>query len=657
MGMSSFAQTPDFSCYGYASMAGGTTGGQGGPTVTPSTIEELLDYAADDQPRIILIDKEFKGPNVIRLGSNKTLLGIEDKAFINQIGVSIQSKHNIIIQNIKFTMTGVPISNDGENKIQGFNFDPDCIAIQADDDNLPENERKSHHIWIDHCEFYNEDPKTMTDYDRYDGLVDMKNDVQYVTISWNYFHDHHKACLNGKGNSDNYERKTTMHHNKFENIKSRMPLLRYGELHLLNNYMYNCPDGNGLNVRVQSNSYVEKNYFDNVKKPIFGKLSEGGRAHLVDNRFIDCGRLPSAHMTSDSPDADPLSDSEEFEDSDYTPPYLYSSICKPVNEVPAYVNQYVGIGIIEYEVVETYDCAGVLNGTASYDACNVCSGGNTGKEPNESCTDCNGDINGTATIDDCNVCSGGNTGIIPNMCNTNLDCHGDEDGTAYIDDCGVCVAGNTGNEACSGIIQAETACAVDGVLLETDNAGYLGDGYVNTDNELGVSVNWVLNSVSNQTSAISFRFANGGGASRDGEVFINGISAGILYLPSTNEWSSWETTTLNLDFGQGSNEIEIKAITSDGLANIDALFLNKGIEDANCSIVLNNAASIDLDISVSPNPVMDILYINKTVDWNLETTTGKTIRSGFGQEVVFSDLEAGLYLLKIQKTVYKILKN
>lgn len=339
---------------GYASLEGGTTGGAGGPVVVPATFTELQQYASGTNPVIILIDREFKGPNVLRLGSNKTLFGVGTKGFINQIGVSIQCQHNIIIRNLKFTMTGVPITNDGENKIAGFNFDPDCIAIQADDESLPEAQRKSSHIWIDHCEFYNEDPTVMTDYDRYDGLLDAKNDCQYITISWNYFHDHHKACLFGKGNSDDFDRKITMHHNKFENIGSRMPLMRFGKLHMFNNYTTRCLEGNGLNVRINSNAYLEKNYFENVKKPLFGKLSEGGKALLKDNIFKNCDRMPAITLPNTlSPNASPLSSSEEFESSSYIPPYQCASITYPVLEVPAKVNQYVGVGKLQAPAVVT----------------------------------------------------------------------------------------------------------------------------------------------------------------------------------------------------------------------------------------------------------------------------------------------------------------
>ncbi|MBC7390006.1 MAG: hypothetical protein H7329_12385 [Opitutaceae bacterium] len=342
-----FAQTPDFGIYGYAAMDGSTTGGAGGQVVAPTTFAQLQQYASGTTPYVILIDREFKGPNVLKMGSNKTLFGVGTKGFINQIGVSIQCQHNIIIRNIRFTMSGVPISNDGENKIQGFNFDPDCIAIQADDETLPEADRKSSHIWIDHCEFYNEDPYVMLDKDRYDGLVDIKNDVQFVTISWNYFHDHHKGCLFGKGNSDNFDRTVTMHHNKFETILSRIPLQRFGKLHMLNNYIVDCPDGNGLNVRINSNAYVEANYFDNVKKPIFGKPEEGGKAFLKENVFKNCGVLPSVITSSLSPNAEPLNSSEEFSISTYVPPYLYTKLKIAANDVPSKVTTYSGIGKLQ----------------------------------------------------------------------------------------------------------------------------------------------------------------------------------------------------------------------------------------------------------------------------------------------------------------------
>ena len=71
--------------------------------------------------------------------------------------------------------------------------------------------------------------------------------------------------------------------------------------------------------------------------------------------------------------------------------------------------------------VVVIDCNGDEGGTASYDNCGVCSGGETGITENSTCTqDCNDVWGGTASIDDCEVCSGGNTGIEINAC---LECN------------------------------------------------------------------------------------------------------------------------------------------------------------------------------------------------------------------------------------------
>lgn len=681
------SQTPDFSLYGYAAMEGGTSGGAGGPVVTPASFAELQNYCAGDQPYIILIDREFKGPNVLKIGSNKTILGLEDKAFINQIGFSINSQHNIIIRNIRFTMTGVPITNDGENKIAGFNFDPDCIAIQADDDNLPESERKTHHIWIDHCEFYNEDPTVMTDYDRYDGLLDIKNDCQYITISWNYFHDHHKASLSGKGNSDNFDRKTTMHHNKFEAIESRMPLLRYGKLHMLNNYLVDCPDGNGLNVRIQSNAYVEKNYFDNVKKPIFGKMSEGGRAHLLDNRFVNCGRLSKNHLSAESPDADVLSESEEYEDTDYVPPYLYDNITYSVNDVPAIVNQYAGIGKIE-SFTNLNSLPQVIlmepgSGTEIFEGGNItllAQATDSDGQISEVSFYANGNLlntlynepfqyqwqdlqEGEYLIKAEATDNEGATGIsevvkITVTMDRNIDCSGVENGTAFLDDCGVCVGGTTGFLPCAGDMEAEKACLVDGVQLETDNPGFSGQGYVNTENTLGSSIGWKLISETNQQATLTFRYANGGGASRNGNLIINGQKVSELALNSTGSWESWDLVGVNIDLLSGVNEIMLEALTNDGLANIDIIYFSDKVREANCSVITSiDARDRFSNISIYPNPTTGMLYLSENCAWKILSLTGTEQLSGLGEKINISDFNPGYYFLQTEYGTFSIIKN
>ncbi len=61
----------------------------------------------------------------------------------------------------------------------------------------------------------------------------------FITISWCYFHDHHKTHLVGSNDYDLYaDRKITFHHNRYENVSSRLPFYRCAVGHVFNNYIY-----------------------------------------------------------------------------------------------------------------------------------------------------------------------------------------------------------------------------------------------------------------------------------------------------------------------------------------------------------------------------------------------------------------------------------
>lgn len=376
------AQTPDFSLMGFASLEGegvaynkgGTTGGMGGQVVVPKSFDELKLYVEEPSaPYLIYIDREFTTEKpclvdttsghlssggassvestygeILKVGSNKSIIGVCDKAFFNRIGLNIQTQSNVIIKNVKFTMRHVPIDKSGENKIVALRDgvevlagDPDCVSIQADFPSASEN-IASHHIWVDHCEFYNGwSPNT----DRYDGLLDMKNNVKYVTISWCYFHDHKKSCLSGKGNSDNYDRLVTMHHNYFHKIEgSRLPLQRFGHYHYLNNYQNGCEDG--YDLRIKSNGYVEGCYFKDTKSPIKVKASEGGRVTIVDAVFAGCSNLPKGFSNVDGAK---VKSSFSYDEADFKPSDFYSYVADEAESVPALLEEWCGVGKIGCE--------------------------------------------------------------------------------------------------------------------------------------------------------------------------------------------------------------------------------------------------------------------------------------------------------------------
>src|SRR5574344_1391326 len=261
------AAAPDFGMYGFATLGGGTTGGAGGATVTVSSFADFKKYAEEvETPYVILVKGEINTNipvkidesgavsasgststtygELVSVGNNKTIIGLGSDAFFNRVGLSIQKTHNIIIRNIKFTMSDVPISKTDENKVVAYRDgaevtlnDPDCISISADSaatDWAGKSKQGSYNIWIDHCEFYN---AATDNKDRYDGLLDAKNNIYNATFSWNYFHDHHKGSLIGNSNGDSLRHEITFHNNYYKNLDARQPMMRYAMRQLYKNYI------------------------------------------------------------------------------------------------------------------------------------------------------------------------------------------------------------------------------------------------------------------------------------------------------------------------------------------------------------------------------------------------------------------------------------
>ena len=87
--------------------------------------------------------------------------------------------------------------------------------------------------------------------------MDLKNDSQYITISYNHFWDSGKMSLCGM-KSETGENFITYHHNWFDHSDSRHPRIRTMSVHVYNNYY----DGNskyGVGVTMGASDFVESN--------------------------------------------------------------------------------------------------------------------------------------------------------------------------------------------------------------------------------------------------------------------------------------------------------------------------------------------------------------------------------------------------------------
>lgn len=250
------------SATGYATQNGGTTGGAGGKTVRATTgtaiHAALCGRAADDTPITIEVEGTINHANTAKVSgdscnttagvielkqiSNVTLVGVGGGAVFDQLGIHIRESSNIIIQNVtvkNVKKSGSPTSNGG-----------DAIGMESDVRN----------VWVDHTTLEASGGES----EGYDGLFDMKNNTQYVTLSYSVLRNSGRGGLVGSSESDVSNGYITYHHNKYENIDSRTPLLRGGTAHIYNNYYVGLNES-GINSRAGAKAKVDNNYFKDSK--------------------------------------------------------------------------------------------------------------------------------------------------------------------------------------------------------------------------------------------------------------------------------------------------------------------------------------------------------------------------------------------------------
>ncbi|MDI3096393.1 MULTISPECIES: pectate lyase family protein [Streptomyces] len=247
---------------GYATQNGGTTGGAGGQTVRATTgtqiHQALCGRASSSTPITIQVEGTINHGNTTKVSgdscstaadrielkqiSNVTIVGVGGGAVFDQLGIHIRESSNIIIQNVtvrNVKKSGSPTSNGG-----------DAIGMESGVRN----------VWVDHTTLEASGGES----EGYDGLFDMKDDTQYVTLSYSTLRNSGRGGLIGSSESDRSNGYVTFHHNLYENIDSRAPLLRGGIAHMYNNH-YKSLNESGINSRAGAKAKVDNNYFEDSK--------------------------------------------------------------------------------------------------------------------------------------------------------------------------------------------------------------------------------------------------------------------------------------------------------------------------------------------------------------------------------------------------------
>jgi pectate lyase len=251
-----------------------TNGGLGGEEVTAGSAEELKAYAASPEPLVIRIATSLE-VGTLDVVSNKTLMGVGGDVTLSG-GIRIRPLKssdpivsNVVIRNLRIDAASSPPEDGG-----------DGIHIE-----------RAHHVWVDHCDVF----------DAADGNTDVTHGSSWVTVSWTKFHytpgapkqDHRFSNLIGhsenSADTDRDRLKVTYHHNFWsEGVEQRMPRVRFGQVHVFNNYV-NAPGAIAtVAAGTEAQLLVENNHFQGVNDAhFFHEGSLTAQIAAMGNAYID----------------------------------------------------------------------------------------------------------------------------------------------------------------------------------------------------------------------------------------------------------------------------------------------------------------------------------------------------------------------------------
>ncbi|KAK2012156.1 pectate lyase [Colletotrichum eremochloae] len=226
----------------------GTTGGTGGATTTVSTVAQFTAAVSSEDPAVVIVKGAITGAAKARVASNKSVIGLPGSS-LTGVGLYVNRAENVILRNLKIA------------KVEADNGD--AIGIQH-----------SSRVWVDHCDL-SSDRDHGKDY--YDGLLDITHASMAVTVSNTYLHDHYKVSLVGHSDSNGAEDTgklyVTYANNYWKNVGSRAPSVRFGNVHIFNNYEEGV-ESSGVNTRMGAQVLVESSVFSSVKDAITSLDSE-----------------------------------------------------------------------------------------------------------------------------------------------------------------------------------------------------------------------------------------------------------------------------------------------------------------------------------------------------------------------------------------------
>ncbi len=159
--------------------------------------------------------------------------------------------------------------------------------------------------------------------------------------------------------------------------------------------------------------------------------------------------------------------------------------------------------------------------------------------------------------------------------------------------------------------------------IESNNVGYTGTGFANSDNVLGVQINWAVDFPEAGMYKFVWRYASS--SARPGNLLLNDNTIVDVPFISTVDFTTWEIISVNANASAGITKVGLEATGGSGLPNIDYLKIyslesNEEINGVICDSIYSSDSTLS-DLSVT-GQVLNPAFHKDTLNYTLSLAPG-----------------------------------
>lgn len=162
--------------------------------------------------------------------------------------------------------------------------------------------------------------------------------------------------------------------------------------------------------------------------------------------------------------------------------------------------------------------------------------------------------------------------------------------------------------------------------IESNNVGYTGTGFANTENISGVQILWAIDFPEAGTYKFEWRYA--ASSERHGILLLNNDNVSDVPFANTVDWTTWEVLSVNATAPAGITKVGLEATGGSGLPNIDYLKIyslesDQVVAGVHCDSLIPSDEARLSELSVA-GAVLNPGFNSDVLDYSIALAPGTT---------------------------------